>query len=116
MNIEDLRNFCLSLKGTEEGFPFDESTIVFKVKGKLYCLTNIDKFSLVNVKCDPEKAIELREQYDDVVPGYHMNKKHWNSLKMEGSLSPDFIKESIKHSYELIVAALPKKIRSELND
>ena len=109
MNIEDLRNFCLSLKGTEEGFPFDESTIVFKVKGKLYCLTNIDNFGQVNVKCDPEKAIELREQYDAVIPGYHMNKKHWNSLKMDGSLSSEFIKECITHSYELIVAALPKK-------
>lgn len=116
MNIEDLRIFCLSFKSVEESFPFDESTIVFKVKGKLFCLTNIDKFELVNVKCDPEKALELREQYDAVLPGYHMNKKHWNSLRMDGSLSSEFIKECIIHSYELIVAKLPKKEQALLRN
>lgn len=114
MNIEDLRDFCLSFPSVEESFPFDESTIVFKVKGKVFCLTNIDNFELVNVKCNPEKALELREQFDAVIPGYHMNKKHWNSLLMDGSLSVDFIKEGITHSYELIVAALPKKLREDL--
>lgn len=114
MNIEDLRNFCLSLTGAEEGFPFDESTIVFKVKNKLFCLTNIDNFGQINVKCNPEKAIELREKYEAVIPGYHMNKKHWNSLVMDGSLSAEFIKENIVHSYELVVASLPKKLREEL--
>ena len=116
MNIEDLCNFCLSLQGTEEGFPFDESTIVFKVKGKLYCLTNIDNFNLVNVKCDPEKAMELREQFEAVIPGYHMNKKHWNSLLMNGTLSASFIKKWVTHSYELIIASLPKKDRLELGE
>ena len=80
MNIEDYYNYCLSLKGSEEHMPFDKKTLVFKVKNKIYTLTNIENFEFINLKCNPEKALELRERYHSVKPGYHMNKKHWNSI------------------------------------
>ena len=76
MNIEELRNFCLSLKGAEESMPFDDKTLVFSVKGKMFCATNINTYEFVNLKCDPDKAIQLREQYNEVIEGYYMNKKH----------------------------------------
>lgn len=84
MNIEELRNFCLSLKGAEESMPFDDKTLVFSVKGKMFCATNINTYEFVNLKCDPDKAIQLREQYNEVIEGYYMNKKHWNSVKTKG--------------------------------
>lgn len=114
MNIETYREFCLSLKGAEEGLPFDEKTLVFSVKGKMFSLTNIDTFELINVKCDPEKALELREQYAAVIPGYYMNKKHWNSIKMDNTVSDALIKEWIVNSYHLVVAKLPVKVRKTL--
>lgn len=114
MNIEELRDYCLSFKSVEEKLPFDESTLVFYVKGKMFCLTDIDAFDLINVKCDPEKAIMLREKFEDVIPGFHMNKKHWNSLKVRGRLSDKLIKEWIKDSYLLVVAGLPKRLREDL--
>lgn len=114
MNIEAYREFCLSLKGAEEGLPFDEKTLVFSVKGKMFSLTNIDTFELINVKCDPEKALELREQYAAVIPGYYMNKKHWNSIKMDNTVPDDLIKEWIVNSYDLVVAKLPMKVRKTL--
>ena len=80
MNIEELRNFCLSLKGAEESMPFDDKTLVFSVKGKMFCATDINIYEFVNLKCDPDKAIQLREQYNEVIEGYYMNKKHWNSV------------------------------------
>lgn len=116
MNIEELRDYCLTFKGVEESFPFDEETLVFKVQNKVFCLTGIERFDRINVKCDPERAVELREQYSAVIPGYHMNKKHWNSLVMDGTLDSSFIKEQVAHSYELIVSALPKKLRKELDE
>ncbi|MCD4744749.1 MAG: MmcQ/YjbR family DNA-binding protein [Bacteroidales bacterium] len=114
MNIEEYRNFCLSLKEADEGFPFDKKTLVFTIKGKMFSLTNIETFELINVKCDPEEAITLREQYGAVIPGYYMNKKHWNSIKMNGSISDQKIKDWIKQSYSLVVLSLPKKIQKEL--
>lgn len=114
MNIESFRDYCLSLKGVTEKFPFDETTLVFYVMGKMFCLTDIDAFDLINVKCDPERAIDLRERYPAVIPGYHMNKKHWNSLMMDGTLSESLIKQWVKDSYDLVVASLPKKIRDTL--
>jgi len=114
MNIEELRNYCLSLKHVEESFPFNESALVFKVKGKMFCLTNIDNYEYINVKCKPEDAIELREKYNEVEPGYHMNKKHWNSIYMKGRISPDIIKEWILNSYNLAIATLPKNVRENL--
>lgn len=114
MNIEEYREFCLSMKDAEEKFPFDENTLVFSIRGKMFSLTDILVFDYINVKCDPEKAIALREQYDDVMPGYHMNKIHWNSIRMNGSISDKMIKEWIEESYSLVIAGLPKRIRMEL--
>ena len=108
MNIEEFREYCIAKPGVTEEFPFDESTLVFKVMGKIFALTDlVDEFSL-NLKCDPERAIALREQYAAIQPGYHMNKAHWNTIKMDGSLSQKLILELIDHSYDLVVDKLPK--------
>ncbi len=116
MNIEELRDYCLSKKGTSEAFPFDETTLVFKVMDKMFALTDIEDDFGVNLKCEPEKAIELREHYPEVKPGWHMNKKLWNTVDLNGNLSDTLIKEWIDHSYDLIVASLPKKKREELEN
>lgn len=117
MNIEELRHYCLLKPGTEETFPFDEITLVFKVMGKMYALTSLDKLDLsVNLKCDPEKALQLRERYSSVLPGYHMNKKHWNTVQIDGSVSFELIQEWIDHSYDLVVKSLTKKKKEELKD
>src|SRR4249920_2204412 len=99
MNIEELRNYCLSKKGVTESFPFGEDTLVFKVLDKAFALASISEPDSVNSKCDPEYAIELREQYDAVQPGYHMNKKHWNTVTVDGRLSQQLIREMIDDSY-----------------
>ena len=114
MNIEAFRDLCLSLPGTTEEFPFGEDTLVFKVAGKMFALTDIELFDSINLKCDPEKAVELRERYDGVLPGYHMNKKHWNTVLTDGSLPDKLLKELILDSYELVKAGLPKKLRETL--
>ena len=115
MNIETLREYCLSKKAVTEDFPFGETTLVFRVKEKIFLLVSLDADPLqFNAKCDPEKAIELREEYDAIKPGYHMNKKHWNTIVIDGSISTKLIKEMIDDSYELIVQSLPKKLREEL--
>ena len=114
MNIEEFRDFCLSLPKVTESFPFDEKTLVFKVGNKMFALADVDNFSGINVKCDPEKAIDLREKYQAVQPGYHMSKIHWNTLVIDGSLSDRQITEWIKDSYDLIVNSLPKKVKKEL--
>ncbi len=114
MNIEELRNYCLSLKGTDEKMPFDERVLVFTVKDKIFCLTDIEKFEFINLKCNPEIAIELREKYAEVKSGYHMNKKHWNSVNVRGTISDELIKSWILDSYKLVVAGLPKKTQTEL--
>ncbi len=115
MNIETLRNYCLSKTGATESFPFGEDTLVFKVGGKVFALTSMDARPLsVNLKCNPELAVELREQYDAVRPGYHMNKVHWNTVIIDGSIRENDLKKWIDHSYELIVASLPKTVRQEL--
>jgi predicted DNA-binding protein (MmcQ/YjbR family) len=108
MNIEEFRDYCISKPGVTEEFPFDENTLVFKVIGKMFALTDlVDDFSL-NLKCDPERAIELRDQYPAIQPGYHMNKAHWNTVKMDGSIGESLIRELIDHSYQLVVDKLPK--------
>ena len=114
MNIEELREYCIAKPGVTEEFPFGEDTLVFKVKGKMFALTNLDGEWNLALKCDPEKAIELREQYPEIRPGYHMNKVHWNTISMSGMLSDRFIFEMIDHSYELVVARLPLRLRNEL--
>ena len=116
MNIEFLREYCLSKPGVTEGFPFDEDALVFKVLGKMFLLVSLSERPLtMNVKCDPDLAIELRERYPDTVYGaFHMNKKHWNSVNCESSLIDDELVEMIDHSYDLVVKGLPKKEREQL--
>jgi predicted DNA-binding protein (MmcQ/YjbR family) len=115
MNIETLREYCLSKKAVTEDFPFGETTLVFRVKNKIFLLVALDADPLqFNAKCDPEKAIELREEYDAIKPGYHMNKKHWSTVVIDGSVSTKLLKEMIDDSYDLIVKSLPKKSREEL--
>lgn len=108
MNIESYREFCLSLPGTSEDMPFDQQTLVFKVGGKMFALTDVDTFASVNLKCDPERAVELRSQYDFVLPGYHMNKKHWNTVQT-APVSEALLRAWTLHSYELVLASLPRK-------
>lgn len=114
MNIEELREYCLSKKGATECFPFDEVTLVFKVGGKMFALTNLDGELSVNLKCDPEKAIELREKYPAVKPGYHMNKKLWNTVEMDNTINDNLIKEWINDSYKLIFDSLTKKVKEQI--
>lgn len=116
MNIEEYRDFCLSLAATSEEFPFDQKTLVFKVCGKMFALTDIDSFKSINLKCEPERAIELREKHPAVRPGFHMNKKHWNTVDIDGSLTMKQLQEMILHSYERVIDGLPKKVRDELKN
>ncbi|NDW18335.1 MmcQ/YjbR family DNA-binding protein [Dysgonomonas sp. 216] len=112
MNIEELREYCLSVKGANESFPFDETVLVFKVMNKMFAYTSIDPSEdgfWVSVKCDPEKAIDLRERYTAVIPGIHANKKLWNSINQEGDMSDIEIKQWIDHSVEEVINKLPKK-------
>lgn len=109
MNIEELREYCLSKKGVTESFPFDETTLVFKVMNKLFALTDTEDEFSINLKCDPEKAIELRERYEAVQPGYHMSKKHWNTVFIDGSINDKQIQDWIDESYRLVISKLPKK-------
>ena len=113
MNIEEYRDFCLSLYGVEEGFPFDQNTLVFKAGNKIFALLNLENFEFINLKCDPEKALELRESNAGIKPGWHMNKKHWNSVYINSDVSDKLILDLTTHSYELIVKSLPAKIRSQ---
>ncbi len=115
MNIEDLRDYCLAKPGVTEGFPFGEDTLVFKVGGKMFLLIGLNQANSFNVKCDPELAIELREQHPEVQPGYHMNKKMWNTIYMDGALTNKQLTDMIDHSYKLVVAGLPKKAQAEIN-
>ena len=116
MHIEEFREYCIVKKGVTEEFPFDEVTLVFKVMGKMFALAPLERLpSQVNLKCDPERAIELREEHDGVIiPGYHMSKTHWNTLYPE-QLPPDLIRELIDHSYELVVEKLPRKLKEEMS-
>lgn len=114
MNIEEFYQYCHSLPGVTEGFPFGEQTLVFKVMSKMFALTDIEGFESINLKCNPVKALELRASYEEIQPGYHMNKKHWNTVSVKGSLSNALIREMIKESYDLVVAGLPAKDRLRL--
>lgn len=113
MNIEDFRNYCIQLPGTTEETPFGPDVLVLKVMGKMYALCSISDFESINLKCDPEKAVLLREQYNQIIPGYHMNKTHWNTVLVDG-LPDSFIVELIDHSYDLVKTSLPKKIKDLL--
>ena len=114
MNIEELRDHCLEKPGATEGFPFGEDTLVFKVGGKIFLITGLQEGDRFNVKCDPELAVELRERYTEVQPGYHMNKKMWNTVFMNGSLTHKQLLEMVDHSYDLVVKSLPKKTQAEI--
>lgn len=114
MNLEGFRQYCLSLKGVTEEFPFDNETLVFKVMGKMFALADVTLFVSINLKADPEKAIELRERYEGIQPGYHMNKKHWNTVVTDGSITERLLIELINDSYNLVVAGLPKAVREAL--
>ena len=117
MNYEELRDFCLSLKGTTEHFPFDELTLVIKVQGKMFALLPLDNHETqITVKCDPDRAIALREEFSAIIPAWHFNKKHWNTVKIEPIISQKLLLELILHSYDLVVAGLTRKLREELND
>ena len=113
MNIENIRDYCLKKKYVTESFPFDETTLVFKVHNKMFALIDIEDKQFINLKCDPDRAIQLREEFSEITPGYHMNKKLWNSVSITGSLKDQFIMELIDDSYDLIFAGLPKKIREQ---
>ena len=114
MNISDFREYCLAKKGATESFPFDEKTLVFKV-AKMFALTDIEGFKSVNLKCNPERAIELRETYQGIKPGFHMNKTHWNTVSIDSDVPEKLILELIDHSYDLIVNSLTKKQKNELS-
>ncbi|MEP1032221.1 MmcQ/YjbR family DNA-binding protein [Ekhidna sp.] len=115
MNIEEFRDYCITKPGTTEETPFGPDTLVFKVLGKMYALTGIDTFEFINLKCDPEYAMELREKYDGSIrPGYHMNKQQWNSVYTDGVVPDTLIRQLIDDSYDLIVAKLPKKDKEQL--
>ena len=115
MDIEQLRDYCLSKTGVEETLPFGPDTLVYKVGGKVFMLLGLDNDGLrFNVKCDPDKAIELREEFFYVLPGYHMNKKHWNTIVVDSSASIKQLKEWIDDSYKLVVESLPERIKNEL--
>jgi predicted DNA-binding protein (MmcQ/YjbR family) len=118
MNIEQYRNYCISKKGVTEEFPFDEDTLAFKVMGKMFALTSLKRWEegdhSVNLKCDPDWAVELRAQFEAVIPGFHMNKKHWNTVAFNQDVPDKMILELIDHSYDLVVSSLTKKLQAEL--
>ena len=115
MDIEHFRDYCLSKPEVEESFPFGDDVLVFKVQGKMFCLTVLDSAVFTfNVKCNPEHAIELRERYNAVQPGYHMNKKHWNTVFIDGTVSETLIREWIDNSYGLVAEKLTKAQKKEL--
>lgn len=121
MNIEQLRDFCIHKKGVTEHFPFDDVTLVFKVMNKMFALSGLDRWERgdesVNLKCDPEKSEELRGEYEGINPGFHMSKKHWNTITINTSdVSDDLVRELINHSYDLVVKGLTKKAKIELDN
>ena len=117
MNVEALRQYCIAKPGVEETFPFDESTLVFKVMGKMFALLPLEyENPRVNLKCDPDWSIELRERHFQVYPGFHMNKKHWNTVELENGLDDPLIIEMVNHSYDCVVEKLPKRDKAILEN
>lgn len=116
MNIEEFCDYCDSKKGVTAETPFGPDTLVYKVMGKMFALTGIDTFEFINLKCDPDRSLDLREQYPSIRPGYHMNKKLWNSVYVNQEVDDQLIFELIDHSYDLIVASLTKKLQAELQN
>jgi len=116
MDIETLREYCLLKAAVTESFPFDQDTLVFKVAGKMFLLISLSNAESFNVKCDPERAVTLREEFEEIKPGYHMNKVHWNTVSMHGRLTVNQLQELIDHSYELVYNSLPKKVRNQISE
>ncbi|MBQ9074245.1 MAG: MmcQ/YjbR family DNA-binding protein [Muribaculaceae bacterium] len=116
MNVEEVYGFCKSLPHAEETFPFDQINLVFKIGGKMFALLPLDKPRLIIVKCDPQLAIELRERYTGIEAAWHFNKKHWNQIDLTSDVPVAVIEQSIRHSYDLVHAKLPRAIRQSLND
>ncbi|MGO4912786.1 MmcQ/YjbR family DNA-binding protein [Leeuwenhoekiella sp. W20_SRS_FM14] len=119
MNIENYREYCIKKPGTTEEFPFDQNTLVFKVMGKMYALSSLSSWEQgeprINLKCDPEEALQLRADYpESIFPGFHMNKTHWNTVVLNGELTPKLLTQFIDNSYDLIVKGLSKKLKQEL--
>jgi predicted DNA-binding protein (MmcQ/YjbR family) len=114
MNVESFRTYCLKKKGVTEEFPFGETTLVYKVMGKMFALADLDAFESMNLKCDPERGAELREQYPSITPGYHMNKKHWITVPTDGSLPDKFILGLVDDSYALVAHSLTRSQKLEL--
>jgi len=115
MNIEEIREYCLAKSGVAEGFPFNDTALVFKVAGKMFALLDLSEDSRgISLKSDPELAVELREQYPEVTPAYHFNKQHWNGIDLNGTISANQLKEWIDHSYNIVAGSLPKSKREEL--
>ena len=114
MHLDQFRDHCLAKPAVTEGTPFGEQTLVFKVAGKMFALLSLDAIPpTANLKCDPERALDLRETYEDVRPGYHMNKRHWNTVGLRGDVPSDTVRQLVDHSYDLVVAGLPKRVRAE---
>ena len=115
MDFEAFRDRCLTLPGVTEGFPFGPDVLVFKVAGKMFALLALEAIPpTANLKCDPERAIELRDAYDGITPGYHMNKQHWNTVRLDGSVPAPLLEELLQHSFDLIASKLPKSTHREL--
>lgn len=114
MNIEEVRDFCLSMNHATECLPFDDVTLVFKVGGKMFAMFSLDKPFSIFLKCDPEYALDLRDIHDGIRPAWHMNKKHWNQVSLQGDIGDDLLKNLIIHSYSLVFAKLTRKVRNEL--
>jgi len=118
MNIQAFYDYCLAKKGVTEHFPFDEDTLVFKVGGKMFALSSLTQWekgeASVNLKCDPDRALELRAQYEAIEPGYHMSKVHWNTVAVDGDVPEKTFRELIDHSYELVFKSLAKKLQAEI--
>lgn len=120
MNIQAFYDYCLAKKGVTEHFPFDEDTLVFKVGGKMFALSSLTQWekgeASINLKCDPDRALELRAQYEAIEPGFHMSKVHWNTVVVDGDVPEKMLRELIDHSYELIFKSLTKKLQAEIED
>lgn len=114
MNIEDLRTYCLALPYVEERFPFDDTTLVFCIGGHMFALVDLEHADRVNLKCKPDVAVELRERYEGVVPGWHMNKKHWNTVYLQADVPTTVLHEMIDNSYHLVYGGLPKRDRESM--
>lgn len=115
MDLPDIIEYCLSRKSVEETTPFGPEVLVYKVVGKMFALASPDEVpARVNLKCDPERAVELRDEYDAIIPGFHMNKRHWNTVVLDGSVPNVLLRELVDHSYTLVVEGMTKKQRAEL--